>query len=316
MRVADRFGLSMGPLVLRVLLAFTFIWAGLGKVLTTTEIGPDAAARLAQMKIAVTPNAPTTPDPASSDLAPTLQLPEPATSEPTPEESPADEAPVTDTAPSFEEVSLQTVAWTGMQAPTTAQPNDFPEGATVRSLYTLALLIDSAADPGLDDNANPIKPIWPASLAKGSLPRNLAWLAAISEIGLGLTLLLGLVTRLSALGIAGIMGTAAWLTQIGPAIQAGNPRLGFLPTHEAFDIAAWQPFAWQMSLFMAALALLCMGSGAIGLDRALFRKREANPPVPTAAEPAARPDYREIEATPDYDPAKNPFDRGEGNDEA
>ncbi|MFT5423479.1 MAG: putative membrane protein YphA (DoxX/SURF4 family) [Phycisphaerales bacterium] len=347
MRFADRFGLSMGPLVLRVLLAVTFIWAGLGKVLTTIDVGPEDAARLAQMKVAVAPPPPP-PSPSTSpatpeDAAPSLQLPEPdaaleTESAPTPADEPADGTPAPSTGPSLDEVSFQTpsfqtrsfqtgslqaVSWVTQQAATTAQPADFPDGARVRSLYGLALLIDSAADPGLDDESNLIQPIWPAALAKGSLPKSLAWLAAVAEIALGVTLLLGLLTRLSALSVAGIMGTAAWLTQIGPAIQDGNPRLGFLPTHDVFDIAAWQPFAWQMSLFFAAIALICLGSGAIGLDRALFRRREDlapaaphTPHAPDAPQPAPGRNYREAEATPDYDPAKNPF-KGQGeNDES
>lgn len=322
MRFSDRFALATAPLILRVLLCATFLWAGLGKILTETNLSPTEAAALAEMGIAVRANPPAQPD--ITDQLPSFAVPDPETtpeppaedppateqtdpaessSEPaTPEESPAED---TGDAPRFslEEIALLPVAFTpaGTQPPATphtARPINFPHGGTVKSVHRLSLLIHRAGHPGLDTESNPIRPIWPKAFSDGAWPPTLAWAAAVSEVLFALTLLVGLLTRLSALAIAGVMGTAMWLTQIGPAIQDGTARLGFLPGHDIFNAAAWQPFGWQLSLFIVALALVCTGSGPIGFDRLMFRSA---PPRDAADD--------DIPFAQDVNPPRGPFDR-------
>lgn len=151
---------------------------------------------------------------------------------------------------------------------------DFPEGGATPSIYNIALLLDTAANPGLDADSNPIPRTLPAAIANSPWPAVLAWTAAITEILAGLMLLVGLFTRLSAFTVACIMLTAMWLTQFGPAIQSGTAFLGFLPDHSLASLHPWQPLLFQLSMFTAALAVFFLGSGALGLDAALFRRRE------------------------------------------
>jgi putative oxidoreductase len=101
----------------------------------------------------------------------------------------------------------------------------------------------------------------------------LAWAVAITELAGGLCLLLGLLTRLAAFGIAGVMLGAMWLTQIGPAIQSGKTTLGFLPDYGAFDGMKWEPLMFQFALCAAALALAFLGPGRLSLDTALLSGR-------------------------------------------
>lgn len=185
------------------------------------------------------------PEPTEPE-APAPETPAPA---PTPDPTPAEPAPA---APAF------TAA-------------DFPNGASVRKVVLLALVMDRAANPPLDAESNQPEPFWPQALAQRPWPHTLAWAVALTELIGGVLMLLGLLTRLGALGLASVMLGAMWLTQIGPAIQADSTVLGFLPAYGRFDVEAWQPLLWQFALLAASLAVFLLGSGAIGLDRALFR---------------------------------------------
>ncbi|MFG0306422.1 MAG: DoxX family protein [Phycisphaerales bacterium JB040] len=319
MRFADRFALAAAPLILRLLLAVTFLWAGLGKILTDTTLSPTQAATLAEMGIAVSANPPEPPATNPDDQQPRFVVPDPETGADTqdgehdatpdePDENDTRAVPeeIEDARSSVEEIALRTVSFgppttptTQGAAPHTARPMNFPEGGTVKSVHRLSLLLHHAGNPGLDDESNPIRPIWPETLSKGAWPPTLAWAAAVSEVLFALTLLVGLLTRLSAFAIACVMGNAMWLTVIGPAIQSGDTLLGFLPNHDVFDAAAWKTFAWQLSLFASALALVCTGSGAVGFDRLMFRPGTAS----------QRDDDDPVQYAQDVTPPRGPFDR-------
>src|SRR5690606_33209558 len=58
----QRLAVGVAPLLLRVALAITFIWAGLGKVAATMPVSGQAAATLANMGVSI-PNAPVLPTP-------------------------------------------------------------------------------------------------------------------------------------------------------------------------------------------------------------------------------------------------------------
>lgn len=193
-----------------------------------------------------------------------------------PAEEPADETEPTEPETSAPETPVPAPT----PAPTPAEPApaapaftaaDFPNGASVRKVVLLALVMDRAANPPLDAESNQPEPFWPQALAQRPWPHTLAWAVALTELIGGVLMLLGLLTRLGALGLASVMLGAMWLTQIGPAIQADHTVLGFLPAYGRFDVEAWQPLLWQFSLLAASLAVFLLGSGAIGLDRALFR---------------------------------------------
>jgi uncharacterized membrane protein YphA (DoxX/SURF4 family) len=71
----DRIALAVPPLLLRLVLAVTFIWAGLSKALTTMSISPEGAATLSSMGVTV------------NNAGPPSLIPIPAPSKPS--ESPA-----------------------------------------------------------------------------------------------------------------------------------------------------------------------------------------------------------------------------------
>lgn len=286
MRVRDQLALNLAPIFLRVMLAVTFFWAGLGKVVATTDLSPADAARLANIGGPL-------PAATSPSTQPPVQLPDPQP-DPQPEPQPEPESDATGaqaasgfafrlaSQPADADADPESgAAPAELPEPVRAfGPADFPGGMTVKRLYGLALQIDHAAFPGLDDQSEPLRPIWPSTLAEKPWPVALAWTAAITELVIGVTLLIGLLTRLSALQVVGIMGVAMWLTQIGPAIQSGSTHLGFLPAHNPYDPGAWMPLLWQFSLFAAGLCLLFLGPGSTSMDKLLFGRGGSSAPAP------------------------------------
>lgn len=294
MRTRDRLGMTIAPLMLRLVLGVTFLWAGAGKLVDKMPVEGERAARLANLGVnlrvagstprpdpeAVPEALPEAPVEPEGDDAPP---PEPETSDAEPAEGDAgdpQEQPPLGTAP------VGDVAWTLAMQPAEHTAGDFPSPVEVRKLYGLALLIDSAAHPGLDEQSQQKMALWPIAFGVRPWPVYFAWAAAISEVACGALLLLGLISRLAALGTAGVMVVAMWLTQIGPAIQGGDPLLGFLPNPaNPWDPAAFKDLLWQFSLLGASIAMVFSGSGALSLDRVIFG-------------PADDGDDGEIEGTP------------------
>lgn len=294
MRARDRVALALSPVFLRVLLAVTFVWAGLGKLLVEGPVEGRDAAILANMgvisgatapgvpgdgslppPVETPPQAPTEPLPPTSEpetdgdeggqgggtarrSAPPeyrLMLTQGATDSPVRSESPAPSAQVT---PSLRTYSAA----------------DFPDPVPVRGVYHLALDLYKAANPGPDPTTGQARrELWPPGLAVGGWPVGLAWAATLTALLGGVLVLIGFLTRLASFGLAMVMLGAMWLTQLGPAVQSGATRLGFLPVHETFDPAAWMPLMWAFALFMAAMALVFSGAGALSLDRGIFHRR-------------------------------------------
>jgi putative oxidoreductase len=91
------------------------------------------------------------------------------------------------------------------------------------------------------------------------MPGVLQSLAALSEFGGGLALILGLLTRLACLGIGGTMFVALATVHI----PHGDPFVG-KPGTPSFELAA---------VYLAcALLLLLVGAGRFSLDALLFSK--------------------------------------------
>lgn len=104
----------------------------------------------------------------------------------------------------------------------------------------------------------------------------LAWAAAVTEILAAGMLLAGVLTRFGAVLLVGVMLQAMWLTQIGPALMGNRASLiGFLPAAaDPWDPSAYKDLLWQLSCLVMAACVFLLGSGPIGLDRALFRTHE------------------------------------------
>jgi uncharacterized membrane protein YphA (DoxX/SURF4 family) len=157
---------------------------------------------------------------------------------------------------------------------------NFPDGAELRRVYDLALLLNSRAEVRPHSPREVIKnpvPLWPASLGMGSGAFAMAWLAAISELAAGALLAVGLFTRLACVPIIMAMGTAIWLTQIGPAIWANNVALGFLPNNVWWDPAAWSILLWQVMIIGVGIAVMLLGPGPVSLDRVMFAPSKPAP---------------------------------------
>lgn len=92
------------------------------------------------------------------------------------------------------------------------------------------------------------------------IPAVFLGLAALSEFGGGLALILGLLTRLGALGIAFTMLVAVYMHAFAMGDPFVNPTGG-----KSYELAA---------VFLAiALLIVAQGPGRLSLDRKIFGKR-------------------------------------------
>lgn len=285
MSLRESLAVGWAPIFLRLALGVTFLWAGLAKVVYRSDFSGQDAATLANYGVIAAPSAAFTPleteiDPiafiphAQQDEQDEQDQPTPPATRPDnrqPDGSPPpalDGDPDSQDAPPPPPLSQNVTGGPGYTA------DQFPEPVEARSLHMITLLLDSAMHPGIDaESGEPTIALWfdvDATKDYDPWPTYFAWAVAGTELIAGGFLLLGLLTRLSALGIAGTMAGAIWLTTIGPAMQSGQTTLGFLPDHELLNIMAWQTPLWQFALLMASLAVFCMGSGALSIDRLLF----------------------------------------------
>lgn len=271
MTLRESMAVGWAPVFLRLMLGVTFVWAGLAKVVGEAEFTGEGAATLANYGVISGPSV-ATMDPVvflPADLQDEQDERRPDNREPDGSPPPAlDDDDLQDDAP-----VAPPLAPSGPDRVYTAA--DFGDSVVkTRGLHNITVLLHNAMKPGVNsDTAESTMPLWfdvDATRDYDPWPVYFAWAVAGTELIGGGFLLLGLLTRLSALGIAGTMVGAIWLTTIGPAIQTGQTQLGFLPDHAGFDIKAWQGPMWQFSLLMSSLALFCTGSGGAAIDRLLF----------------------------------------------
>jgi uncharacterized membrane protein YphA (DoxX/SURF4 family) len=240
--------LHIAPLLLRVGLGVTFLWAGAAKLTQQMPVNESNRAQLAQWGVIEAD--------ASQTAAPSPEPEQPSAAEDDAAPPAADPPSEADEQANASLVALQT------------DPAD-----SVRRVYGLALLIDASANPApLEDGTAPM-PLWPLGLASGKLPVYFAWAAAVTELVAGIAVLFGFFTRLGAFPLAGTMAVAMWLTQVGPAIQSGDATLGVLPAG-MFDLGpggyVYTQILWQFALLLMAGALFCTGPGFLSIDRLLF----------------------------------------------
>ncbi|MEL7471982.1 MAG: DoxX family protein [Planctomycetota bacterium] len=290
MPMRESSAVNIAPLFIRLALGLTFIWAGLGKVIPTVPVSADEAATL--IELGVTPAAASSsqpdpqPDPQPDAPEDPLPEPEPEAPEDLPPADPDDEGePATDDqdgepvvlAAAFRQPSdVDSASDSGADtdAPTpavTAAP-----GEVMRLHEEITLLLKRSSEPKYDaESGEQLDPIVPDFVGRSPWTKVLAWSAAITEIGAGALVLVGFFTRIAALGLAGTMGVALWLTQIGPAIQSNATQLGFLPMYTPwYDATQWVWPLWQLALLCAAFSLLFSGAGALSMDRLIFKPRQ------------------------------------------
>lgn len=252
---------SIAPFILRITIGIVFIWAGLGKVLATIDVKGADAARLANMGVYIDKTKTTTPASPTTPNTPT----------------PADPAkPQASRMGGFVLVSSPAP---GQQY--TAE--NFPDPVPVMRVYSLALQLDTLAnapDP-VDAKGNPSIRLWPKALGQGIWPLAGAWACTIAEIGAGTFLIVGLLIRLCSFTLLFNMLVAMWLTVVGPAIQSGNTRWGFLPNNDLWG--DWSMFMIQFLCIGGLAALLFSGAGGLSLDRAVFGGPTGSRPAPKKA---------------------------------
>ena len=275
MRFRDSLAINISPIMLRLVLGVTFLWAGYGKVFTVATFSPEQIVRIDSM-VAGDGGA---GEPSLEVIEPDAGQPEEFTPEaplPEPDEAVTDEAVTDEGDPS---------AMLGGDSFRVIAVQDGGDGEAAASgerkkVYYLAMMIkDSELLPGF--------------ASQGAWPKRLAWLAALTELLGGVFVLLGFLTRLSAIGLGFTMCTALWMTAIGPVVMLGEPSfLGFLPAIEGFAIGAWQGWLWQFALLGSSVSLLLAGPGALSADRFLLghkASKNAQPGIKPGAKPKAKP---------------------------
>lgn len=304
-------GSSIAPIFLRIAIGVTFVWAGLGKLEGEMRVSGEPAAILANMGLHIakknaqpaaplvsTPveapaadlSTPPAPTPAPGDTLPPPTVPR--TDAPPPQAPPREVSVPQPVLPDGQAVGgdpshPQAVPSSVVTAPAvkpvrTYAAQEFPKEFEVKRVYGLALMLHRASHPAPRADASMPGKLWPEGMGRGTWPLFFAWSAAVLEVVGGVFVLAGLLTRASAAGLAGVMLGAMWLTEVGPAVQAGTTVLGFIPDRDWLAVDQWKTVFWQFSLMMGALALAFLGSGALGLDRKLF---PPIPPAPTNVKP-------------------------------
>lgn len=262
MTFRQRFGLAVTPLLLRVVLAVTFLYAGMGKFWGPIELTPEQVASLDAIQ-ADAPSPPASEEPARP----------PAEDNPPDGETPAPPPAGSGTTT----MNPHSEFLTGEQA---AQPllMRVQDGMTatierVPSTYhvvdLLTIIIDAQATP--DDSG---RALLPSFMGHGKWPRWIAIAVGVIELVGGVMMVIGLFTRLWALGLAGVMIGALWMTSIGPVVIMNEPGwpsfMPFLPAVQDFSQSAWQTWLWQFALLCVALSVACLGAGRPSLDHFLF----------------------------------------------
>lgn len=258
MRQREKTALAFPPLVLRLLLAATFIWSGVGKILGEFEVSGQQAALLANMGIATSRADRRTPSP-PNQLVPTEPL-----------------RPTTGQDARANPANTSTIILAGFTTQNQSRvysAADFSRPVSVQAVHKITLLVHAAASPGWASNGQRQMRLLPEEIGQGQWPVRLAWAAALTEFFGGLFLFFGFLTRLSSFSIFCVMATAIWLTTIGPGLQlqADPGTAGFLQNRDFMDISQWSSQMWQFSLLFVSLALMFAGPGALSLDSAVFR---------------------------------------------
>lgn len=287
----DKLALNVAPLMLRFALALAFVWAGASKIFHTDTVTGEDAAMLANLGVIAAPGAPVPP------TSPTPLVPPATTPDSLPNTSNGTGTSGTDSAPIQSTDVPDASGGVTFTLPTPAVPPagsmgslrlstaaDFPNDVVVSRRHTsITLLLYKAAQPDAQG-----RQLWPASLSSPGVLRTLAWMAPLTEFAGGFLVLVGFLTRLSAISLAGTMVVAMLLTTVGPAALSGDAFLGFLPQPRLADssawIAAWTPLLFQFTLLMAAFALTLSGPGALSLDRLVFGSRAASGAAASGAE--------------------------------
>lgn len=296
MSLGNRLGLSLAPIFLRVSLGVTFLWAGLGKGFATEEISAEDAAILANAGVmkpswaAPSPSPDKVPAPKEGAGTPKPAEPPPAAVPPpttTPEqpkapaEQPKGASKSMASADAEFGAAIVPARWQPAGALMKYKAEEFPNPSKTQRVHMITLMLIKSATPSARADGTKPMALVPEFATQGPWPSVLAWSATAIEIAGGTFLLVGFFTRVSAFGLVVIMLNAMWLTTIGPAIQSGTARFGFLPSYGPWS-GEWQMAVMQLLCLCGAASLIFLGAGALSLDRAVFGRSKPEDPLPGA----------------------------------
>ncbi|MBX3355305.1 MAG: DoxX family protein [Phycisphaeraceae bacterium] len=274
------------PLLARVVLAAAFIPVGYSKLFTETKVTPQEMAQLEAMgwrwrPAPVGEGAVKEPDTGAAngaapviDRPPSEPAPTPAPSAPRPAEAPAAPAAPPPAAPA---------------APAPAPASPAPAAPSSAAPAPSAALFITP-DRGLDHGAEPVRVSMRAPLREETAPpksdplsvrscerialmahnaglpapRISGYLVGIGELLGGAALLIGIFSRLAALGIVFIMAGAIYLTSLA-AILA-HPFIFGMP------LDAYKTFFLQVGLLTLSLGIVLTGPGGLSVDHLVFSR--------------------------------------------
>lgn len=249
----------------------------------------DDAARLANMGL-LTPNTSPGPAPATSPAAP---LADPPSEVPASPSSSSSSGAHGARAPDpFILAQLPTQPGSPASPPAYTGAS-FSIDQPVKRLWGIALRINKSADPPTTSAGTMPPSTWPRALGFEPWPKAQAQGVFLTELIAGAMLIAGLLTRVASLALMCVMFGAVWLDQCTPAIQSGSTLLGIFPAHEAFDVRAWMPLLWQLSIIASCLSLSVSGAGRLSLDAIRQARtailRQPQPATQSTSQPSQRP---------------------------
>lgn len=275
--------MNIVPLLARIVLAAAFIPAGAGKLFTEAQFTEAQAKRLNELGVATTPVVKPTAglrpqtqivlasltseasigdengssplmvaalDPAVEDKPATPQRGEEAKPGDLVDDSKVDAPKPAPPAPPAPPVSA---------VPPPQPPPSTSTMHTARALHNVTLTVD-----------------------KFGLPYQVAqaWLAALTEFLGGILILVGFLSRLCGLGLAGVMAMAFYMTSLD--------NLGTYFSMK--DIGQFNMLFCQLGLFVLAFGVFLTGPGRLSVDRMLFgRSPPPQPLIVTQPPPSPRP---------------------------
>ena len=243
-------GSAIVPTLSRIVLALAFVTTGYNKVMTQTAFTAPQARVLQNLGVEVTPSGVAAANPLVVHAAylqdeKGAEPPEQDTGEDADAEGGGDAKPAEEPPAGPGEGAEVVVPADEMKTPS-APPADDGATFTARSLHQITLKCQAQG--------------WPS-------PTSLAWAAALTELIGGALLLLGFLSRLWGLALAGTMCVAFYLeSMIVGHVHTMSPFI-YAP-----EIARFNTTFAQLGLCVLAFGVMCTGPGPVSVDRLLFRR--------------------------------------------
>lgn len=178
-----------------------------------------------------------------------------------------------------ERARLDTIGWSWSPPQPSASAFEGADRGSTSDVMNAAYASSAQSAPSTDSASNqpettiagPTKALGVDKLAltidaaRLPAPRVTAWLVALTELVGGVLILIGLFSRLCALGLAAVMCGAIALTSLD--VLKAHPYLIGMPPESL------QHFLLQAALLALALGVLLTGPGCFSLDHAIFGRR-------------------------------------------